>query len=75
LRIPDDVAVIDYDDREIAQHLRPPLTTVLLPHFEMGSIAAEPLLSAASGSVGGPRQIKVECPIARRGSMQRGRSQ
>ena len=52
LRIPDDVAVMGYDDREIAQHLHPPLTTVLLPHFEMGSIAAEMLLDAASGSDG-----------------------
>ena len=49
LGFPDDVAVMGYDDREIAQHLHPPLTTVLLPHFEMGSIAAEILLDAASG--------------------------
>jgi LacI family transcriptional regulator len=69
LRIPDDVAVMGYDDREIAQHLHPPLTTVLLPHFEMGSIAAEILLDAASGSAVRPRQIKVECPIVRRGSV------
>ena len=69
LRIPDDVAVMGYDDREIAQHLHPPLTTVLLPHFEMGSIAAEILLDAASGSASRPRQIKVECPIVRRGSV------
>src|SRR5271166_6255249 len=69
LRIPDDVAVMGYDDREIAQHLHPPLTTVLLPHFEMGSIAAETLLDAASGSAGRPRQIKVECPIVRRKSV------
>jgi LacI family transcriptional regulator len=69
LRIPDDVAVMGYDDREIAQHLHPPLTTVLLPHFEMGSIAAEMLLDAASGSTTRPRQIKVECPIVKRGSV------
>jgi LacI family transcriptional regulator len=69
LRIPADVAVVGYDDREIAQHLHPPLTTVLLPHFEMGSIAAELLLDAASGSAARPRQIKVECPIVRRGSI------
>jgi LacI family transcriptional regulator len=69
LRIPDDVAVMGYDDREIAQHLHPPLTTVLLPHFEMGAIAAEILLDAASGSASRPRQIKVECPIVRRGSV------
>jgi LacI family transcriptional regulator len=69
LRIPDDVAVMGYDDREIAQHLHPPLTTVLLPHFEMGSIAAEMLLDAAVGNTALPRQIKVECPIVRRGSV------
>ena len=69
LRIPDDVAVMGYDDREIAQHLHPPLTTVLLPHFEMGAIAAEILLDAASGSASRPRQIKVECPIVRRKSV------
>ena len=69
LRIPDDIAVMGYDDREIAQHLHPPLTTVLLPHFEMGSIAAEMLLDDASSSTTRPRQIKVECPIVRRGSV------
>ena len=46
LKIPDNIAVMGYDDREIAQHLHPPLTTVLLPHFDMGSIAAEILFDA-----------------------------
>ncbi len=68
-KIPEDVAVIGYDDREIAQHLHPPLTTVLLPHFEMGSIAAELLVDAAAGSAIRPRQIKVECPIVMRNSV------
>ena len=31
LNIPSDVAVMGYDDREIAQHLHPPLSSVLLP--------------------------------------------
>ncbi len=67
LSIPDDVAVMGYDDREIAQHLHPPLTTVLLPHFEMGAAAAEWLIDAAEGAR--PRQIKVECPIVMRKSV------
>ncbi len=69
LTIPKDVAVMGYDDREIAQHLHPPLSSVLLPHFEMGSIAAEILIDAAAGSARLPRQIKVECPIVRRKSV------
>ncbi len=69
LKIPDDVAVMGYDDREIAQHLHPPLTTVLLPHFEMGAIAAEWLIDAVAGHEARPRPIKVECPIVMRKSV------
>jgi LacI family transcriptional regulator len=69
LKIPQDIAVMGYDDREIAQHLHPPLSTVLLPHFEMGSIAAELLLDMAAGSIARLRQIKVECPIVKRQSV------
>ena len=69
LAIPGDVAVMGYDDREIAQHLHPALSTVLLPHFEMASIAAEWLLEIADGAAPRPRQIKVECPIVRRHSV------
>jgi LacI family transcriptional regulator len=68
-RIPDDVAVMGYDDREIAQHLHPPLSSVLLPHLEMGALAAEILIDAAAGSNARVRQIKVECPIVRRKSV------
>ena len=44
LRIPEDVSVVGYDDREIAQFMRPPLTTVVLPHHEMGLQAAATLI-------------------------------
>jgi LacI family transcriptional regulator len=69
IRIPDDVAVMGYDDREIAQHLHPALTTVLLPHFEMGMLAAEILLDAVARPLDRPLQIKVECPIVKRKSV------
>ena len=69
LRIPDDVAVIGYDDREIAQHLHPPLTTILLPHFEMGALAAELLMESAAGSPLRRAQIKLECPLVERASV------
>ena len=69
LRIPQDVAVMGYDDREIAQHLHPPLTTVLLPHFEMGAIAAEILLDAMTRPSKRPQHIKIECQIVERKSV------
>ena len=69
LKVPDDIAVMGYDDREIARHLHPPLTTVLLPHFEMGAIAAELLFDMAARLAVRPDQIKVECPIVERKSV------
>lgn len=69
-RIPEDVSVVGFDDREIAQSMRPPLTTLILPQREMGAIAATILIEAAGGLVPGPAQIKVECPLVERGSVQ-----
>lgn len=69
LRVPDDIAVMGYDDREIAQHVHPPLTTVLLPLFEMGALAAEILFDAIDQPGARPPQLKVECPIVERRSV------
>jgi len=45
LRVPEDVAVVGYDDREVASLVRPALTTVTMPCYEMGQAAARLLLS------------------------------
>jgi LacI family transcriptional regulator len=69
MQVPEDVAVIGYDDREIAQFTHPPLTTVLLPHFEMGSEAAACLIEHARRPRPRPAQIKIECPLIERKSV------
>ena len=69
LTIPKDVAVMGYDDREIAQFTRPPLTTILLPHFEMGTLAAEYLIERRMRPRGRQPQIKVDCPLIERGTI------
>jgi len=67
-RVPHDVAVVGYDDREIAQFVHPPLTTVVLPHYQMGLEAAECLFDLIGGSKHAA-QIKVEGTLVERQSV------
>jgi DNA-binding LacI/PurR family transcriptional regulator len=39
LRVPEDIALVGYDDIEYAAHTTPPLTTVAVPKDEMGRLA------------------------------------
>ncbi len=59
------VAVMGYDDQEIAQHLSPALSTVLLPHREMGQWCAEILLN---GKEIAQQQVRLACPLVLRES-------
>ena len=69
LRLPDDVSVVGYDDEEVAQHLNPGLTTLVLPHREMGRWAVETL--HATPKDGRHPLTKLECPLIERGSVGR----
>jgi LacI family transcriptional regulator len=46
LHIPEQIAVTGFDDINIASYLRPKLTTVHLPITELGTTAAEELITA-----------------------------
>jgi LacI family transcriptional regulator len=49
MKIPEDIAVVGYDDRDFAAWTRPPLTTVRMPSYEMGQAAARSLLQQLAG--------------------------
>ncbi len=67
--IPQDVAVVGFDNREvIAAHLRPALTTIALPYFEMGQWAVDYLLNQAEKPEK-PVQATLECPLILRQSV------
>ena len=59
LRVPDDLAIVGYDDREIAQLARPTITTVTLPCFEMGQASAEHLLALIHNEATSNQEIRV----------------
>jgi LacI family transcriptional regulator len=47
LTVPDDVSVVSFGDHTIASWLRPGLTTVALPHHDLGAKAVDLLLAGA----------------------------
>jgi LacI family transcriptional regulator len=70
-RIPDDVSVIGFDNQDvIATYLYPPLSTMALPHYEMGQWAVKQLLSAhSSGKVNANNKQVLPCPFVERASL------
>lgn len=69
LRIPDDVSVVGYDDEEVARHLSPQLTTLVLPHREMGRWAVDKALSSIGMAPARHHVVKLECPLVERSSI------
>ncbi|MBM0259742.1 LacI family DNA-binding transcriptional regulator [Micromonospora sp. 4G55] len=74
LRIPDDLSVIGFDNQElIAEGLFPGLTTVALPHYEMGAWAVEEMVELLNQPKGtrrrAARQVVMPCPLVRRDSV------
>jgi LacI family transcriptional regulator len=73
LDIPTDLSVISIDNQEIiAEGLYPGLTTMALPHYEMGAWAVQHLIGRLGEPDGGPAhadQIVLPCPLIRRGSV------
>ena len=74
LAVPNDVAIVGFDNQElIAPYLDPPLTTMELPHYAMGEWAIQHLLALIEDpeSFAGqpPIQHLCECPLIERSSI------
>ncbi len=73
LSVPKDISVVGFDNQlNIADALRPPLTTVQLPHFEMGAWAVTRLLEAIDPENSEPlKQMGqvIACPLVVRDSV------
>ncbi len=71
LSVPRDVSIVGFDDQEIiSTNLRPGLTTMALPHYEMGKWAVDTLLDHINTGGNAPvvHQL-LPCPLVRRASV------
>lgn len=69
LRVPEDISVAGFDNREACRYLLPPLTTVELPVKNIGRQAAGMLMSMISDSSFTSRQEILPCRLIERGSV------
>jgi len=67
LSIPDDIAVISFNDIPVAQFLTPPLTTVKIHGEHIGETAVDLLLERLSGRDYG-KQVRIATELVWRGS-------
>lgn len=69
LKVPDDISILGYDDQELSRYTNPPLSTVVLPNYEMGRRAVETLIRLSSGTRSHrPHLLKIDGPIVQRES-------
>lgn len=70
IEVPGGVSSMGYDDQELARYTHPPLSTLVLPNYQMGRHAAELLIDAfTSGRQIRTGVVKVDGPVVERGSV------
>lgn len=70
LRIPDDLSVVGFDNQEyVADGIFPGLTTIELPHFDMGVWAAEQLFARIDDASTVTSSEQLRGPVIHRGSV------
>jgi DNA-binding LacI/PurR family transcriptional regulator len=65
LRVPEDLAVVGFDDIELASLVKPALTTIHVPRYQVGRMAMEQLLRviAADGKLAERIDVEVQMVI------------
>ena len=65
LKIPDDISILSFDDSDLAPWLRPQLTSISLPHYQLGWQAVDLLL----GEPAEPAVLRLPMPVRSRASI------
>jgi LacI family transcriptional regulator len=68
LKVPQDIAIVGFDDIPVAAQLNPPLTTIRQPIQRMGSLAVETLIDVIHQPETQPRRIVLQPELIIRAS-------
>jgi LacI family transcriptional regulator len=68
---PEDISVIGFNDMPFIDRLRPPLTTVRFPHYQLGTEAAQLLLERINGTAAPVKVLYLAPELVVRGSTAR----
>jgi len=68
LSCPDDVSVVGFNDMPFIDMLRPPLTTIAFPHYQVGTEAAQLLIERLNGDAGQAKVLYLAPELIIRGS-------
>ena len=60
VRCPEDVSVVGFNDMPFTARFAPPLTTIHIPHYEIGAAAAELMLERLADGDSPAREIRLE---------------
>lgn len=69
LTIPGDISVVGFDNESLAAQIAPPLSTLVLPHEDMGRWAVTELLDRVANPRKAPVRLKMECMLILRDSI------
>lgn len=69
LRIPEDISLIGFDDISVSEFLKPPLTTVHNPMYEMGKKAAAVLMDKIEHKSDNHQKYVIDCTLKLRSSV------
>jgi LacI family transcriptional regulator len=68
VRCPEEISVVGFNDMPFADRFQPPLTTIHIPHYEIGKAAGELMLERLQNGEAPPREVRLEPSLVARGS-------
>ena len=74
ISVPKEVSITGFDDLEFSRIIQPPLTTLKVPSYEMGNMAARKLLEAIEFNRP-PQSVRIDAKLMIRESTARPRAE